>query len=276
MQIAVVPAQNEEKRIQTVLINLLSLPLDKIVAVINGSEDQTLERVLAIGNPKIEALYFQEKLGLDVPRAIGAKRALELDADLVLFHDGDMVGHFNNNLLELIEGVKQGLDVALTDCYPVPPQNNALVNELLACRKMLNEKLDWLGQLGLANPSHGPHVLSRKALYTIPLYELAVPPMILAYARLYNLKVGIATQIPHQELGSSIRGVLHAEKIVHTICGDCFEAISFFEGRHRSRKYDGTNFTGYHKDRNFRLLKEIIARDSLEDFVACSLPPFHV
>lgn len=276
MQIAVVPAQNEEKRIQTVLTNLLSLPLDKIVTVINGSEDQTLERVLAIPDRKIEALYFRDKLGLDVPRAIGAKRALELNADLVLFLDGDMVGQFNNNLLELIEAIKQGLDVALTDCYSDPPQKNALVNELLACRRMLNEKLDLLDQLGLANPSHGPHALSRKALNTIPLYELAVPPMVLAYAKLYNLNVGIATKIPHQELGSRVKGVLHAEKIVQTICGDCLEAISFFEGRPRSRKYAGTNFTGYHQERNFRFLREIIARNSLEKFVACSLPPFHV
>lgn len=270
MQLAVVPAQNEEERIQRVLNNLLDLPLDKIIVVVNGSHDDTLAQVQALRNAKIEILYFKESLGLDVPRAIGAKRAVELGATAVLFQDGDMVGNFKPHLLELLNAIKKGADVALTDCYPYPPQPNSLLNQMLDCRKRLNQALGYFEELGYSTPSHGPHALSQRALQIIPLRDLAIPPLILVHAKLRSLKVKVATKIPHQELGSRIRGVRHAEKIMHTICGDCLEALAFYQGRHGERKENNCSFLGYHGERNFALLDKLLAQCSLEKFVACN------
>lgn len=270
MQLAVVPAQNEGERIQRVLTNLLALPLDKIIVVVNGSQDNTLAQAQALKDSKIEILYFHESLGLDVPRAIGAKRAVELGATAVLFQDGDMVGNFKPHQQELLNAIKKGTDVALTDCYPFPPPPNSLLKQTLDCRKRLNQALGFFEELGYSTPSHGPHALSQKALQTIPLRDLAIPPLILVHAKLLGLKVKVATKLPHQELGSSIRGVRHAEKISQTICGDCLEALAFYQGRLRERKDNNANFLGYHGERNFALLDEILALNSLEKFVACN------
>lgn len=270
MQLAVVPAQNEGERIQRVLINLLDLPLDKIIVVVNGSQDNTLDQIQALKMPQIEVLYFKESLGLDVPRAIGAKRALELGATTVLFQDGDMVGRFKTNQRELLTAIKKGTDVALTNCYPSPPEPNHLLNQTLKYRKMLNQALGYFAQLGYSTPSHGPHALSYKALTTIPLRDLAIPPLILLHAKLQDLKIKVATSLPHQELGSSIRGIRHAEKIMQTICGDCLEALALYQGQARERIDNGTKFIGYHRERNFALLDKLLALNSLEKFVACS------
>lgn len=276
MPVAVIPAQNEEQRIQKVIANLLQLALDKIIIVLNGSTDYSLAKILEFANPKIEILYFAEKLGLDVPRAIGAKRSLELQADSVLFVDGDMIGKFNPQLSALCASVQQELDLALTDCYPELDSSSSVPHGLLECRQRLNSKLDWFELLGFAIPSHGPHALSKRALQLIPLQDLAIPPMMLVQARKLNLKAGIAARIPHRELGSSLRGTIHAEMIYQTIYGDCLEAISVLDGRPRSRTDYGTAYQGYHPERNFDLLEEVVALPSLEKFVACSTGPGQV
>ena len=120
----VVPAKNEAGRIATVLNNLSTLPIDHIIVVTNGSNDNTMQEVLRLGIPKLQILYFQERLGIDIPRAIGAKVALALGSDVVAFVDGDMVGTFAVNLLQLIDQVMlKHSDLALTNCYPSPPRH---------------------------------------------------------------------------------------------------------------------------------------------------------
>lgn len=251
----VVPAKNEAGRAVTVLQNLGTLPIDHIIFISNGCKDATMHEVLQMRLPKLQIIYFHDCLGIDIPRAIGAKVALSLGSDVVAFVDGDMVGTFNENLMELVDGVLlRHLDMALTNCYPSPPRHIERYNPTFQWRMNLNKELGLEKKIGLATPAHGPHAVSRRLLETLPISELAIPPVSLALARKHKLKIDVATTIPHYRLGSSIKGQLHTNKIIDTIVGDCLEAMASFRDQPRTRQWQNKTYIGYHSDRRFDLL----------------------
>jgi glycosyltransferase involved in cell wall biosynthesis len=108
MLAAVVPVKNEEKKLPKTLATLLSMPFDLIIAVVNGSSDNSYNILQNSLSDRIMPVHFSEALGFDVPRAIGAKTALVKGADTVLFIDGDMDGELTENIQELVELVQTG------------------------------------------------------------------------------------------------------------------------------------------------------------------------
>ncbi|HML89336.1 MAG TPA: glycosyltransferase [Methylomusa anaerophila] len=261
----VVPARNEGGRITTVLQNLGTLPIDQIILVANGSRDSTMHEALNMRLPKLQIIYFHDSLGIDIPRAIGAKAALALGSDAVAFVDGDMVGTFNENLMELVDGILlKHMDMALTNCYPSPPRHIERCNPTFQWRLNLNKELGLEKKISIANPSHGPHAVSRRFLETTPLRELAIPPVSMTLARMNKLRIDVATTIPHYRLGSSVKNQIHTNKIIDTIVGDCLEAIAAFRNHPRNRQWQSKTYLGYHIDRRFDLL------DSFLDEKPCS------
>lgn len=255
----VVPAKDEAGRVATVLQNLGTLPVDHIILVANGSRDKTLQEVLELRLPKLQIIYFHECLGIDVPRALGAKVSLSLGSDVIIFVDGDMVGTFNENLMELADAILcRHLDMALTNCYPSPPRHIERYNPTFQWRLNLNKELGIDKKIGLSTPAHGPHAISRRLLETIPVRELAIPPVPLALARMHKLKIDIATTIPHYRLGSSIKSRIHTNKIIDTIVGDCLEGIAVFQAQSRTRQHQNKTYLGYHSDRRFDLLDHFL------------------
>lgn len=259
MQCAVVPAQNEENRIGIVLTHLLKTPLDLIIPVINGCSDRTLAEVQDFTSPRIKPLYFTTSLGIDVPRAVGAKFAYSQGAETVLFVDGDMVGDLTNHFCSLLKSVSsQGVDMALTNCYPRKIHfKSTLAKEVLHYRKMLNCYLGLYSQIKLASPSHGPHAVSRRLLNLLPFSEIAIPPSTLAIAKKGNLKIKVSAEIAHHKLRSTLKDNLHSQDVARTIIGDCIEAWQFYLNLSRDRTYQGETFLGYHKLRRFDLLEDI-------------------
>jgi glycosyltransferase involved in cell wall biosynthesis len=261
----VVPAKNEAGRISTVLQNLGTLPIDHIILIANGSIDSTLHEALQMRNPKLQIIYFHECLGIDIPRAIGAKVAYMLGSDAVVFVDGDMVGTFNESIMELVDSVLfKHLDMALTNCYPSPPRHIERYNPTFRWRLELNQELGLEKKLNFATPAHGPHAVSRNLLETIAFRELAIPPVSLALARMNRLKIDIATTIPHYQLGSSIKNKLHTAQIIDTIVGDCIEAINVYHEQNRSREYQNKAYIGYHSERRFDLVELFLNEPELK------------
>lgn len=255
---AVIPAKNEEASISRV-IKKISWLVDLVIIIVNGCQDQTINKALKISFLPTIIVFSKKPLGPDVPRSIGAKIAFEHGSDYVLFIDGDMDGDFLPELRQLIDSAKfYRYDMALTDCYPNKTAENSLAELVMYFRWKLNEKINMTDKIGYATPSHGPHVVSRKLLLNIPFKELAVPPVSLSLAAKYNLKIGIGTAIPHSKLQSSDRDINHAEMMSKTIIGDCIEAINIYEGKKRNRFMMGKDFIGYDSKRDWQTLNLLL------------------
>lgn len=262
MLAAVVPARNEEKRIIRTIETLLTTPLDLIIPVLNGNTDNSPDYVRQIDSPRVLPLFFTDPLGIDLPRAVGAQIACNKGADAILFLDGDMEGNISKNLCALLENITlHQFDMSLTDCYPDAGQ--AKLSGLAAClleeRRQLNRVIGLENKIGAASPAHGPHAVSRRFLNTIPLKELAIPPVSLALAAKNNLRVNIGTTIGHKYLGSPEKDEDHAILIAETIIGDCIEAAAVFENKPRVRSKSGVEYVGYHLERRWDLLERFIS-----------------
>ena len=255
MIFAVVPAQNEENRIEIIISQLFNLPLDRIVVVLNGSTDRTSHKVCKLKSPRLDVLFFRESLGIDIPRGVGARYAFFQGAQHVLFVDGDLVGNISSKLRQLlVNSHEKNLDLGLINCYPKKGAHSWMTRTLNYYRSLLNKEAGLIDKIGVSMPSHGPHLVSRRLLKTIPFKELAIPPVELALASIKGLNVDIGAEIPHNLLGSRIKNFHHNRTIVHTIVGDCLEALCLLQGKPRSRIYNGIEYNGYHHLRRFDLL----------------------
>lgn len=257
---AVIPARNEALTLTKVIESLSLVPVDIIIPVLNGTTDESLDIIRELKGNQVYPVCFPEPLGFDVPRAIGAKVALDLKAQTVVFIDGDMSGDIWLNIRQLVEGVTQkGLDLALTDCYPDSQTRNIspLATEVLDVRRGLNIELS-LSHIKAATPSHGPHAISRNLLEQTPLELFAVPPTLLANAAQKGLKVGIGTSVPHSALGSPLKDSIHSNLIADTIIGDSMEALNLFKKLPRYRCWKNKKYIGYNCFRRWDLLRKFL------------------
>ncbi len=264
MLAAIVPVRNEQSRVGRLLQRLLLIKhIYKIFIVLNGSDNLTLAEVQQVcqSEPqKITLVHFKSPLGIDVPRAVGAHLAYTTGMSHVLFVDGDLVGEITRELNIFIEtSLRCKFDLSLVNCYPDQSCQLSSNEVMLFFRFLLNRELGLEGELGPATPSHGPHLVSRKLLETVPWKDFAIPPTLLAHARINNLKIGIGAEIPHANLGSSIKNQIHSDLIVKTIAGDSLEALCLWRRLPRSRKYEDRLYEGYQPERRFDLLESFLA-----------------
>ncbi|WP_213973797.1 glycosyltransferase family 2 protein [Tepidanaerobacter acetatoxydans] len=259
MNVAVVPAKNEQGRIGKVLTLLQQTSVEKIVVVVNGSQDDTMQEIKALNMKNVEILYFAQELGIDIPRAIGAYQAYTGGAACVVFVDGDLVGNIRIQINELIYAITTNMtDLAMTDCYPELNYSSTLAEQTLFFRTLLNLNLGFYDKIGVATPSHGPHAVSRKLLELIDFRDFAVPPVVLAFAVRQKLSVDVPTKLPQKQLGSKIRNYFHAKKIADTIIGDTIEAINYFSDKPRTRCYLNKEYQGYNPFRRFDILEKFL------------------
>lgn len=251
----VIPAHNEEKSILAVLATVLKLPISRIILVLNGCTDRTLELTRSILDHRIHTIYFAEPLGIDVPRAIGALYARSLNTHGVLFVDGDISGNVYDGLIDLLAALDEGTDVALTNCYPYITNRAKLAKLVLRFRGNLNKDLGYFQLLGNATPTHGPHALSAKALELLAPEAIAIPPLTLVLAKRFDLKVKVATSIRHQDLKSPRKHRRHARLIAETIIGDCVMGLTLARNEEVTRSLGKHKMLGYHPDRRFDILQ---------------------
>lgn len=254
----VIPAKNESGKIGKVLKGTADWSPDLIVVVANGCRDSTIDEAIIMGPPETHIIEFSEPLGIDVPRAVGAKYAYDLGAEFIVFIDGDMSGHISPIILQLLEGLRQGSDIALVNCYPYITRRLPLTQQMLYFRKLLNQELGLLTHLGLACPSHGPHAISRETVSKIGFLPLAVPPLEMAIAKARGCVIKVHAAIPHVHLSSRIRPDCHSKLVAETIIGDCIEGIQFYRGEERTRRWEGVEYDGYNSQRRWDLLDKAI------------------
>lgn len=243
----IIPACNEEASIGNVLDNLMNLPIDSIIPVLNGCTDQTLQVIQTHSlASKIALIQYPLPYGIDVPRAVGAACALKMGAQVMLFVDGDLQGDYHDCLALLLHEVStHRCDLALTNCYPYIGYRSQLAKEVTRHREELNRTLGLLPAIGLATPSHGPHCLSGRLARTVGTSSFAVPPLMLAKAAEAGLKIKVAARLSDKQWQSSQRGDEHNQKIAETIIGDCIEARQYFANQPITRAEHGIAYLGY-------------------------------
>ena len=261
---AIVPVYNEEARVGNVLRRLLYLDtVNQVFVILNGSNQATRDEVAAVYEKNkgiLTLVSFKEPLGIDVPRAVGAKLAHDCGAHHALFVDGDLIGEITKELSQfVVNTTNQKLDLALMNCYPNTPSEGVFNEPIFYFRRLLNRELGLYDKLHIATPSHGPHMISRRMLARVPWEDYCVPPTIMVHAIRHNLTVGVAGEILHSRLGSSLKNRTHSELIVDTIAGDCLEAVCLAHNIPRCRTFEGKPYLGYHGQRRFDLLAEFLA-----------------
>lgn len=251
MLAAVIPARNEAPRIQEALRHVLRLPVSLVVPVLNGCTDMTPELVRRVSDRRVQPLLFHEPLGYDVPRIAGARAALAAGALALLFVDGDLTGPIEPALTALIQQLRRGADLVLTDCYhktPTPTRESTAA-QVYRARIALNTALDRR-DLGPAIPSHGPVGVSRRLLEQVSAVSPGIPPLMQAEAVRSGLRVEVGAALAHHDLGSAERPKAHRAQIAETIIGDCIQALAAAEGRGPDRG----GHDGYHTSRRFDLV----------------------
>lgn len=179
----VIPIMNERRTIATVISHCARVhPRSEVIVVANGSTDGSREIAQKMG---ARVISFDRPLGHDVGRSIGANAA---KGQVVLFTDGDVIIP-TRDLIPFVHAIAAGADMALNK-YTGPTQTHH-VHSVVAAKHALNITLLREDLTG-ASLTTIPHALNSRALETIGIEHLAIPPMAHAIGVLKGLNVSLA------------------------------------------------------------------------------------
>ncbi|ASJ51567.1 glycosyl transferase [Bacillus cereus] len=216
----IIPAQNEEATIKEVILEARKIEPKEIIVVINGSTDQT--EVIA-KQSGATVIVYEERLGHDVGRAIGAQEAT---GDILLFIDADFAIPAKD-LHPLTQAVADGVDMVLNDLnlnLRFPLYIVSLYKYILniACNRK---------DLGVGSTIAVPHAISRKCLEGIGWDTLHTACVAQVKAILEGYKVGCVHFVDVMK-PNRIRPQEHFATIGHPpavlrIAGDHLEGLSY-------------------------------------------------
>lgn len=220
----VIPVCNERKTIAPVIREARKVhPETEVIVVANGTRDGSDRIASQMG---AAVLSFNQALGHDVGRAIGAKHA---KGSIILFVDGDMVIPAED-LIPFIQTVQQGTDVALNHYFgPIWKEN---VHSVVLAKHALNTAMSRSDLRG-ASLTAIPHALSRRALEVIGCDKLAVPPLAQAIAIHSGLRVGVSHEVSVGRLNPLRKR--KAGLMEHLIFGDHLEALHWLTQQSNAR-----------------------------------------
>jgi len=215
----VIPVMNERRTIAQVIREARNVhPDTEVIVVINGSTDGSHQIARRMG---AKIIWFQEQLGNDVGRAIGA---MEAKGDIILFTDGDIVIP-TRQLIPFVDGVSQGLDIALNSYQG--ETNKMVVHQVVLSKTVLNTVLPNAADLNGSSLTCIPHALSRKAITEIGAANLAVPPLAQTIAISKGLLIQKVTHIGVGRLNVRRKKEI-SQMVKRLIIGDHLEAIHWW------------------------------------------------
>jgi hypothetical protein len=217
---AILCASNEEHTLPLVIAELIRLPLDEIIVILNGCKDRSYSNSKIVQDKRIIIVNYKERLGHDVGRSIGAKLAT---GDILLFVDGDLTVKAEQLALFML-AVNSGVDVALNDLSPFLPKF-VFQDQVTRMKTFLNIALGRV-DLGASSLTAVPHAISRNALMAVGVTSLIVPPKAQALAMIKNLTVANVASVDVVK-GNRIRegNIGHGNAVAKLIIGDHVEAL---------------------------------------------------
>lgn len=219
----IIPVQNEEKTIESVIFEVQKLKPFEIIVIVNGSTDKTEGLAKGCGATVIS---YEEALGNDTGRAVGAFFA---KGDILLFIDGDFLIS-SYDLLPFVQSIQNGTDLALNklDYYYMYRLPYSIVT---ACKYAINLACNRK-DLGMGSTIAVPHAFSRKCIHTIGFNSLLSPTL----SQVKTILAGFHVQNVHSvdvDKINRVRPEKHFSKegclslATQQIIGDHIEAISY-------------------------------------------------
>ncbi|HHB1766984.1 TPA: glycosyltransferase [Bacillus cereus] len=219
----IIPVQNEEKTIESVIFEVQKLKPFEIIVIVNGSTDKTEGLAKGCGATVIS---YEEALGNDTGRAVGAFFA---KGDILLFIDGDFLIS-SYDLLPFVQSIQNGTDLALNklDYYYMYRLPYSIVT---ACKYAVNLACNRK-DLGMGSTIAVPHAFSRKCIDTIGFHSLLSPTL----SQVKTILAGFHVQNVHSvdvDKMNRVRPEKHFSKegclslATQQIIGDHIEAISY-------------------------------------------------
>ncbi|PGD94900.1 glycosyltransferase [Bacillus wiedmannii] len=219
----IIPVQNEEKTIESVIFEVQKLKPFEIIVIVNGSTDKTEELAKGCGATVIN---YEEALGNDTGRAVGAFFA---KGDILLFIDGDFLIS-SYDLLPFVQSIQNGTDLALNKLeyyymYRLP------YSIVTACKYAINLACNRK-DLGMGSTIAIPHAFSRKCIHTIGFDSLLSPTL----SQVKTILAGFHVQNVHSvdvDKMNRVRPEKHFSEegclslATQQIIGDHIEAISY-------------------------------------------------
>lgn len=213
----IIPVMNERRTIRKVIQEAKKVhPNTEVIVVVNGSNDGT-RRI--VRQQRVKMLSFDEPLGHDVGRSVGAEMA---KGQVLLFIDGDMVIS-HTQLRPFVQAVAKGVDVALNDYSG--PTHKRLVHSVVLSKYVLNIMLSRPDLKG-SSITAVPHAMSRRALEVIQPQNLSIPPLAHAMAIEEGLQVKAVHSVNVGRI-NPIRVRQYKDPLESLIVGDHLETIDW-------------------------------------------------
>jgi glycosyltransferase involved in cell wall biosynthesis len=220
----IIPVQDEEQTFDKILTEVKKLNPYEIIVVANGSKDRTKE-IARLHSCTI--ISFEEPLGNDVGRAIGAKHAT---GDIILFLDGDIIIPYKQ-LLPFINALKKGYDISLNNLSFLAYQKT-IPHYTTVSKLAINNYLQQI-KLSLNSILAVPHAIKREVIDKIGWKNLADPILTQAIAVTKGLSICAPAAVDvintnrirpvHKEKDSSSVFPITTSRII----GDHLRAISY-------------------------------------------------
>jgi glycosyltransferase involved in cell wall biosynthesis len=169
----VVPAHNEQRLIGTVIRTMPDL-VDHILVVDDASTDETSRAAKEVGDPRCEVITLVDNLGVGGAILTGHRRALALEADVVVVMAGD--GQMNPDYLpDLLNPIVHG-DAQFTKANRFYAMGS--FDGMPRARIVGNVAFSFLtkaasGYWNLFDPQNGYTAIHRAALERLPLDRIA-------------------------------------------------------------------------------------------------------
>jgi dolichol-phosphate mannosyltransferase len=118
--VVVVPTYNEKENIESLVTQLLGLPVGaRVIIVDDNSPDGTgaiADRLAEECEGRVDVIHRSGKLGLGTAYVVGFKRAMTEGADLICTMDADF-SHNPRYIPDMVERIGQGYDVVIGSRY---------------------------------------------------------------------------------------------------------------------------------------------------------------
>lgn len=182
--VAVIPAYNEEKRIQTVLQNITSY-VSKIIVVDDGSTDNTFSK--SIGK-KVITISHMCNLGQGAALQTGFEYAKNLGADIVITFDAD--GQFSAKDIPIIVNpiLRNEADIVLGSRFLGSVENISFIKILILKLGILFTYI--FSSIKLSDTHNGFRAFNKRALANITLTQngMAHASEIIDLIKYHNLR----------------------------------------------------------------------------------------